>query len=70
MAMWIMFTREELHRKLSSMSPKNLRVAEKLVSNRMEDIDRFYPWPALKESYAQDLKAIWNEQKRRTSPKQ
>lgn len=51
------------------MSDKQLNVCERIICDKMDDCDRFYPWPALKESYAQDLKAIWNEQKRRKASK-
>ena len=53
--------RAELMKALPTMSVKQLCSAEVDIQNRMLDCDRFYPWPALKESFAQDIAAIWTQ---------
>lgn len=65
MAFWASVGRDELRKRLPTMSEKNLEACERIICAKMDDCDRFYPWPALKESYSQDLQAIWDEQKRR-----
>ena len=65
MQVWIRCPRVKFSVQLSKLSLKQLDKAESLVSKYIEDVDRFYPWPALKESFSQDLTAIWQEQKRR-----
>jgi hypothetical protein len=53
--------RAEPHR-FSSAQLKRLEIT---INNRLANIQRFTPWPALEQSLAGDLEAIWNEQKRR-----
>jgi hypothetical protein len=66
---WNRFSRGVFHERLKTVSLKELRIMERLIEARMQDVERFYPWPALTESLAQDLKAIWNEQKFRSTNK-
>lgn len=65
MQFWLRCLRVKFSAQLPRMSLKQLDKAESLVSKYIEEVDRFYPWPALKESFSQDLTAIWQEQKRR-----
>lgn len=63
------FARVNLIPNLKIFSLNELKLAERLIMTRLQGVDRFYPWPALTESFAQDLRAIWNEQKIRSSDK-
>lgn len=61
--------RDKLLGELTKSSPRRLAAIENILMTKIEEIDRFYPWPALKESFSQDLEAVWAEQKRRGAQK-
>ena len=58
-----------LLKNIKKMSDKGLQDYETILTTRMGNIHKFCPWPALEESFAQDIAAIWREQKARTLSK-
>lgn len=59
------YSRANLQVNVSKLSDKVLREYEVSITTRMGNIHKFCPWPALEESLAQDIAAVWREQKLR-----
>jgi hypothetical protein len=57
----ISWPQAKLRERLKSISNSRLLSLETIVTNRLADTERFIRWPALQQSYAQDLKAIHDE---------
>lgn len=62
---FVAISRSVLLNNISKMTDKGLQDYETILSTRMGNIHKFCPWPALEESFAQDIAAIWREQKTR-----
>lgn len=61
MAESITWPQSKLRERLKNISDSRLLSLETIVTNRLADTERFIHWPALEQSYAQDLKAIHDE---------
>ena len=62
---FVAISRSVLLNNISKMTDKGLVDYETIITTRMGNIHKFCPWPALEESFAQDIAAIWREQKAR-----
>lgn len=60
------YTRANLQKHISKLSDRALVEYETIITTRMGNIHKFCPWPALEESLARDIAAIWREQKLRS----
>ena len=58
----------KLQAHLKKTSKLGLKMLETRVTDRIAGIKRFSPWPALEQSLAADLEAIWQEQAAREAP--
>lgn len=59
-------SRKVFQENLTKITDKGLQDMETILDTRMGNIHKFCPWPALEESFAQDLEMIWREQKVRS----
>ncbi len=55
---------------ITKLTDKGLADMEQVISTRMGNINKFCPWPALEQSFAEDLEFIWREQEFRKRAKQ
>ena len=58
-----LITRSFILANVSKTTDKSLKKIESVLTDRMGNIAKFCPWPALEESLAQDIAMIWREQK-------
>lgn len=61
-----LITRKFISTNISSLSDRSLKRIEATLIDRMGNIAKFCNWPALEESFSQDLELVWREQKIRT----
>lgn len=60
---FISVSRSVFDANIKKLTDKGLKDYETILTTRMGNINKFCPWPALEESFAQDLEKIWQEQK-------